>query len=152
MKPQVQGALLIVALLYLIWAFAFLVMPEQATAMMSTGPHNPALAAMFAASLFAFGTMFLVAAHEPSREIVHASAVALGFIGATAAIQMLSKGMPASLMTVVSLIINLGAAVYLFISLTDAAMSMAGGGRGKTRARAKGARRTRRTTRRRATA
>jgi len=151
MKPQVQGALVIVALLYLVWAFAFLLMPEHATAMMSTGPHNPALAAMFAAALFAFGTMFLVAAHEPSREIVHAAAVALGFIGATAAIQMLSKSMPAAPLTVISLIINLGAAVYLFISLTDAAMTMAPGGRGKPRARSSG-RRSRRTTRRRATA
>ena len=152
MKPQVQGALIIVALLYLIWAFAFLVMPEQATAMMSMGPHNPALAAMFAASLFAFGTMFLVAAHEPSREIVHASAVALGFIGATAAIQMMSKTMPASLMTVVSLIINLGAALYLFISLTEAAMNMAPRGRGKSKSRATRARRGRRSSGRRATA
>ena len=150
MKPQVQGALVIVALLYLVWAFAFLLMPEQATAMMSTGPHNSTLAAMFAASLFAFGTMFLVAAHEPSREIVHASAVALGFIGATAAIQMLSKAMPTAPLTVISLIINLGAAVYLFISLTDAAMTMGSGGRRKSQARSGG--RTRRTTRRRAAA
>jgi len=151
MKPQVQGALVIVALLYLMWGFAFLVMPEKATAMMSTSPHNPALAAMFAASLFAFGTMFLVAAHEPSREIVHAAAVALGFIGATAAIQMVTKTMPASPMTVISLIINLGAAIYLFISLTDAATTM-GGGRGKAKARSGGARRARRPARRRATA
>ena len=46
-----------------------------------------------------------------------------------------AKGMPQTTLTVVSMIVNLAVAIYLLISLTDAAMAMEGGKRAKPKAR-----------------
>jgi hypothetical protein len=130
MKAQVQIALVIVALLYLAWGLALLLAPEQAHALLSTGPYNATTSAMFGAALFAFVTIFFIAAHEPMREIVHASAVGLAFFGVVAAYQMLvANTMPQSPPTVISLMINLAVAVYLLMSLTYAAVEMQGASR-----------------------
>ncbi len=120
MKAHVQVALSLVALLYLSWGLGLLLVPGPAHGLLSLEPYNVTTAAMFGASLFAFATLFLIAAHAPERDIVYVSAVALLFIGFTAAYQMfVVKSMPQSVMTVISLVLNLGTASYLLISLTE---------------------------------
>ena len=122
MRVHVQGALAIVMLLYLLWGLAVLVAPQTAHELLSTGPYDPASLCMFGAALFAFATLFMIAAHMPARDIVHAAAVGLAFLGLTAAYLMfIARTMPASAPTVISLAINVTVALYLLISLTEAA-------------------------------
>jgi len=128
MKNHVQSALVIAAILYLGWGLSLLVAPEKVHPLLSTGTFDPAITAMFGAGLFAFVLVFLIAAHNPLRETVHASVSALLFFGFVGLYQMfVAKGMPQTAMIVISMIINLAVAIYLLIFLTDAAMAMEGG-------------------------
>jgi drug/metabolite transporter (DMT)-like permease len=135
-KTQVQVALVIAALLYLAWGLGMLLAPELAHQMLSTAPQNPATAAMFTAALFAFAVVFFIGAHEPAHEVVHAAAAGLLFFGVAAAYQMFAaKTMIASPATVASLIINLGAAFFLLLSLTEGGMRVAAAPRARPAAR-----------------
>jgi hypothetical protein len=126
MKTHVQLALVIVMILYLLWGLGLLVAPELAHALLSTGPYDATSTALFTAGLFAFVLVFMVAAHEPTRELVHVSATGLLFFGLTAAYLMfVNNSMPQHPGTVFSLIINLGAAGYLLMTLTDFTMRLA---------------------------
>lgn len=128
MKNHVQSALVIAVILYLGWGLSLLVAPEQMHAILSSGTYDPTTTAMFGAGLFAFALVFLIAAHSPTRETVHASVSGLLFFGFVGLYQMfVAKGMPQTTLTVVSMVVNLAVAIYLLISLTDAAMAMEGG-------------------------
>jgi len=130
MKNHVQSALVIAVILYLGWGLSLLVAPEQMHATLSSGTYDPTTTAMFGAGLFAFALVFLIAAHSPTQETVHASVSGLLFFGFVGLYQMfVAKGMPQTTLTVVSMIINLAVAIYLLILLTDAAMAMEGGKR-----------------------
>lgn len=142
MKSQVQGALLVAALLYFGWAMGLFLMPEAALKLITTGPENTTLTAMFAAALLGFATMFLVTAHEPGYEAVQGAAIGLGFIGATAGYQMLIvKTMPQTTPTVISLILSLGLAIYLFMSMSEGAPRTGAARRATTKAKSKARRR-----------
>jgi len=124
MKTHIQIALVIVMILYLLWALGLLVAPEMVHTSLSTGPFDASSSAMFGAGLFAFVLVFMVAVHEPTRELVFVSATGLLFFGVTAAYQIfISKTMPQHPGTVFTLIINLGVAVYLLITLSESVMS-----------------------------
>lgn len=136
MKNHVQSALVIAVILYLGWGLSLLVAPEQMHAILSSGTYDPTTTAMFGAGVFAFALVFLIAAHSPTRETVHASVSGLLFFGFVGLYQMfVAKGMPQTTLTVVSMVVNLAVAIYLLISLTDAAMAMEGGKRAKPKAR-----------------
>ncbi|MEK7840006.1 MAG: hypothetical protein AAB252_02400 [Pseudomonadota bacterium] len=138
MKNHVQSALVIAAILYLGWGLSLLVAPEQMQALLSSGTYDPTTTAMFGASLFAFVLVFLIAAHNPTQETVHASVSGLLFIGFVGLYQMfVAKGMPQTTLTVLSMVINLAVAIYLLITLTDAAMVVGGGKRGKAKPKAR---------------
>jgi hypothetical protein len=145
MKSQVQAALLIAALLYFSWAMGLFLMPEASLKLITTGPENTTLTAMFAAALLGFATMFLVTAHEPGHEAVQGAAIGLGFIGATAGYQMLIvKTMPQTTPTVISLILSLGLAIYLFMLTSENASrigQVGAGRRGSAKAKPKARRR-----------
>lgn len=135
MKNHVQSALVIAAILYLGWGLSLLVAPDKMHPLLSTGAYDPVTTAMFGAGLFAFVLVFLIAAHNPLRETVHASVSALLFFGFVGLYQMfVAKGMPQTTLTVVSMVINLAVAIYLLISLTDAAME---GGKRKAKPKAR---------------
>lgn len=147
MKSHVQGALMIVMSLYLLWGMGVLVAPEAAHGLLSSSHYDPASFSMLGAALFSFATLFMIAAHAPERGTVHAAAVGLVFLGFTAAYLMfIAKTMPASPVTVVSLAINVGAATYLLISLTEGAAEI---GAAAPRARIRIKKNTKRTKRRR---
>jgi len=137
MKNHVQIALLIAAVLYLGWGVGLLVAPESMHPLLSTWRYDPAMTAMFGAGLFAFVLVFLIAAQNPTHEMVHASVSGLLFFGFVGLYQMfVAKGMPQNAMTVISMVINLAIAIYLLISLSDVAMGL-GGGKRKTKKKAK---------------
>lgn len=130
MKAQAQVALVIAAVLYLGWGLALLVKPQATHALLSTALNDPAMTAMFGSAMFAFAAVFFIAWREPVREIVYASAVSLMFLGIVAGYQLLiGKHMPQNLATVMTLVLTLGISVFLFISVTEAAMNLAAGGR-----------------------
>jgi len=143
MKNHVQIALVIVAVMYLGWGVGLLVAPETMHPLLSTWRYDPTVTAMFGAGLFAFVMVFLIAAQNPSQEMVHASVSGLLFFGFVGLYQMfVAKGMPQNTMTVISMVINLAAAIYMLISLSDAAMGLEGARRkAKKKAKSKARRR-----------
>lgn len=138
MRGHVQLALGLAALLYLVWAITFLVAPQTAHQMVNTGAYNPGMAGMFAAALFGLGAMLLIASAEPDPGIVAAAAAALAVVALIAGYQMLIAGyMPQKTLTVVSLLLNIAAAAYLFVTQALAAQHGAGATTGGGRARPK---------------
>ena len=125
MRRHVQVALVIVMILYLLWGLALLVAPATFQKILSTGPYDVTTTAMFGAGLFAFAVIFVMTAHNPTYELRHAAAAGVTFFGLVAIYLMfISKTMPLSAWTVTSLIINLGAAVYLWMSLSETTMKL----------------------------
>lgn len=145
MKNHVQIALVIAALLYLVWGLSLLVAPEWANQMLSSSPINETTSALFGAGLFAFVIVFLIAAHRPGRETVHAAVTGLLFIGVVTAYQLfIAKTMPQTSWTVISLVINIALALYLLMALTESALSLEEGGKAKSAARRPKARKAKR--------
>lgn len=125
MKSHVQVALVIAAVLYLAWGVSLLVAPEWSHLVISSEPFDPTTTALFGAGLFAFVIVFFIAAHRPERETVHAAVTGLLLIGVVAAYQMfVSRSMPQSSWTVLSLVIDLSIAFYLLMALTETAMAL----------------------------
>lgn len=125
MRNNTQIALVIAALMYLLGGLYMLLAPEGAHAMLSTGPYDPAGAALLTAAVLAFATTFLIAAHDASRIALHVSAVGLLFMGIVGAHQMfIAQTLPRSAVMVVALIVDLVVAVFLLISLSEAAMRL----------------------------
>lgn len=121
MTNHVQVALVVVALLYLSGGLFMLLAPESAQTLLSTAPRDPVASALLTAALFAFATIFLLAAHEATRALTHVAVVGLLFLGLTWAYQMfIAQSLPRGTVTVTALIINLVVAVYLLIAQSDA--------------------------------
>jgi hypothetical protein len=117
MKTQIQFTLLLAAALYMGWGLTLLLAPMVAHALISTGPYDPVVTALLGAALIAFTVTFLIAARDPVKEIVRASSAAMVLIGFTAAFFIfISKSMPLSFVTVVTLLIDLAAAGVLFLA------------------------------------
>lgn len=135
MKKHIQISLTVAALLYLVWAISFLIMPEEAHFQFSTGRMDEGIMAMFAACLLAFAVIFLLAVNNPSDDMVQVSAIGLGTIAVVAAYQMfIGDGINRNFSTVLSLVATAGLAAYLFIGSTDGMMNMSSGGKAKRKA------------------
>ena len=147
MKTQVQSALMIAAVLFLMWALSLLIKPAATQALLSIAPRDPAGTVLLATSLFALGAVFLIAAGQPSREFVYACAITCALFAAAIAYQMLiAKHIPHGAVVVITLVVNAAVAAFLFISVTDAAANLAvksRAGRGSSK-RSRGVRRRRR--------
>jgi hypothetical protein len=126
MKKHIQLSLTVAALLYLVWAISFLIMPETAHSYFSTADKiDEGMLALFAASLLAFAVIFMLAINNPSNDMVQVSAVGLGTIAVVAAYQMfISDGISLNVSTVLSLIVTAGLATYLIIVSTDGLADM----------------------------
>jgi len=117
MKTRIQVTLLIAATLYMAWGLALLLAPGVAQGLISNGPYDPSMTAMFGAALLGMMVTFVIAAYDPEKEIVRASAVGMAFVGFTAAFLIfIGKSMPLSALTVISLVVDLGACGVLFLS------------------------------------
>lgn len=136
MKKQIQISLTVAALLYLVWAISFLIMPEAAHSYFSSADKiDEGILALFAACLLAFALIFMLAVNNPSDDMVQASAVGLGIIAVVAAYQMfIGEGINRNASTVLSLMVTAGLATYLFINSTDGIIGLSSGGGAKRKA------------------
>ncbi|HEX9627086.1 MAG TPA: hypothetical protein VGA00_09130 [Acidiferrobacterales bacterium] len=117
MKTQIQITLLVAAALYMAWGLALLLAPGASHGLVSTGPYDVAVTALFAAALLGMMATFLIAAYDPEKEIVRAAATGLAFVGFTSAYLMfIAHAIPVSPVTVVSLLVGLGASGMLFLT------------------------------------
>jgi hypothetical protein len=123
MESMIRSTLLVSAALYMGWGMVLVLAPQQAHAIISVGPYDPVTTAMFGAAMIGMMVMFVIAAYDPEREIVRAAAAGMTVVGFTAAyLIFIAKGMPLSAYTVLSLIVDLGAAAILF--LTEARLDL----------------------------
>ena len=117
MESLIRFTLIVAAALYLGWGLSLILAPQVTHALISSGPHDPVTTAMFGAAMLGMMIMYVIAAYDPEREIVRASAASLAVVGFTAAYLMfVPKVMPMSLITVFSLLVNLGVCGVLFLS------------------------------------
>lgn len=134
MKTQIQVTLLIVAALYMGWGLTLILAPGASHGLLSLGPYDSVTTAMFGAALLGLMATFVIAAYDPEKEIVRASAVGLAFVGFTAAyLVFIAKTMPLSIYTVGSLAIDLVCCGVLFLS--EARLDLASKRRTVTRGR-----------------
>ena len=130
MRNHVQGALVIAAMLYFAWGLSLLVAPQPMHALLSSEPLNAATTSMFTAGLFAFVTVFLIAAHRPERETMHAAVAGLLFYGLVAGYNVFIAGaMKTNVWTVSSVVVAVALAAYVLLGLTEAAMNLEAGGK-----------------------
>ena len=123
MESQIRFTLLIAAALYMGWGLALVLAPQVSHSLISNGPYDPVTTAMFGATLIGMMVMFVIAAYDPEREIVRASAAGLAVVGFTAAyLIFIAKAMPLAPITVISLLADLGACAVLF--LTEARLDL----------------------------
>jgi hypothetical protein len=123
MESLIRFTLLLSAALYMGWGLALVLAPETTHTLISYGPYDPATTAMFGAAMVGMMIMFIIAAYDPEREIARASAAGLAVVGFTAAyLIFIAKTMPLSLITVLSLVVDLGACGVLF--LTEARLDL----------------------------
>lgn len=123
MESQIRFTLLVAAALHMGWGLALVLAPAASHNLISNGPYDPVTTAMLGATLIAVMVMLAIAAYDPEREIVRASAAALAVVGFTAAyLIFIAKEMPLAPITLVSLVVDLAAAGVLF--LTEARLDL----------------------------
>jgi hypothetical protein len=122
-RSQIRFTLLIAATLYMAWGLALLLAPQMSHSLISQGPFDPVTTAMFGAAMVGMVIMFVIAAYDPEREIVRAAAAGLAVVGLTAAsLIFIAKMMPLRPITMISLLVDLGACAILF--LTEARLDL----------------------------
>ena len=116
MESQIRFTLLVAAALFMGWGLSLVLAPGVSHGLISNGPYDPVTTAMFGAALVGMMIMFVIAAYDPEREIVRASAAGLAVVGFTAAyLVFIAKAMPLGPLTVISLLVDLGASGMLFL-------------------------------------
>jgi hypothetical protein len=116
-RTTIQVVLLIAAALYMGWGLTLLLAPSVSHGLVSTGPYDPSVTAMFGATLLGMMVTFVIAAYDPEKEIVRASAVGMAFVGFTAAyLIFVAKVMPLQPLPVISMFIDLAACGILFLT------------------------------------
>ncbi len=117
MESQIRFTLLIAAALYMGWGLSLVLAPGASHGLISNGPYDPVTTAMFGAAMIGMMIMFVIAAYDPEREIVRAAAAGLAVVGFTSAyLIFIAKVMPLAPVTVISLLVDLGACVVLFLT------------------------------------
>lgn len=117
MESQIRFTLLIAAALYMGWGLSLMLAPGASHGLISNGPYDPVTTAMFGAAMIGMMIMFVIAAYDPEREIVRAAAAGLAVVGFTSAyLIFIAKVMPLAPVTVISLLVDLGACGVLFLT------------------------------------
>lgn len=117
MESQIRFTLLIAAALYMGWGLSLMLAPGASHGLISYGPYDPVTTAMFGAAMIGMMIMFVIAAYDPEREIVRAAAAGLAVVGFTSAyLIFIAKVMPLAPVTVISLLVDLGACGVLFLT------------------------------------
>lgn len=117
MESQIRFTLLVAAALYMGWGLSLVLAPGASHSLISNGPYDPVTTAMFGAAMIGMMIMFVIAAYDPEREIVRAAAAGLAVVGFTSAyLIFIAKVMPLAPITVISLLVDLGACAVLFLT------------------------------------
>jgi hypothetical protein len=117
MKAHVKLSLYIVAAVSVLWGVALFMNPRAVHGVLSGGPYDPAATGLVGAAMFAYALLFFIAALNPLKPLVNASAVALGFFTLVAVFLMfLSAAMPRNLWTFFSTLLYLSIGLILFFS------------------------------------
>lgn len=120
MKTPVQLSLYIVAAVSVFWGVALFMSPEAVQGVLSHGPYDPAATGLVGAAMFAFALWFFIAAMNPMKPLVNASALALGLYAVAAVFLMfLSTGMPRNLWTFFTMLLYASIALVLFFSTLE---------------------------------
>lgn len=120
MKTPVQLSLYIVAAVSVLWGAALFMSPEAVQGVLSRGPYDPAATGLVGAAMFAFALWFFIAAMNPMKPLVNASALALGLYAVAAVFLMfLSTGMPRNLWTFFTMLLYASIALILFFSTLE---------------------------------
>lgn len=120
MKTPVQLSLYIVAAVSVLWGVALFMSPEAVQGVLSRGPYDPAATGLVGAAMFAFALWFFIAAMNPMKPLVNASALALGLYAIAAVFLMfLSAGMPRNLWTFFTMLLYASIALILFFSTLE---------------------------------
>jgi hypothetical protein len=123
MESQIRFTLLVAAALYMGWGLSLVLAPSVTHNLISNGPYDMVSTAMFGAAMIGMMIMFVIAAYDPEREIVRAAAAGLAVVGFTSAyLIFIAKAMPLAPLTVISLLVDLGACAVLF--LTEARLDL----------------------------
>ena len=131
MKNHIQASLVVVSVMFLVWGLGFIMFPQMMHETLSAGSYDPATASLFAAALLGMSLLFLISAQDPQRDVVYGLAATLGFLGIASAIGMLPEGgMHKNVGTLVSLVVTVGVAVYLFVVQSEAVVSAPSSGGG----------------------
>ncbi len=120
MKAHVKLSLYIVAAVSVLWGIALFMNPRVVHGVLSGGPYDPAATGLVGAAMFAYALLFFIAALNPVKPLLNASAVALGFFTVVAVFLMfLSAAMPRNLWTFFSTLLYLSIALILFFSTLE---------------------------------
>lgn len=94
--------------------------PKVVHGVLSGGPYDPAATGLVGAAMFAYALLFFIAALNPVKPLLNASAVALGFFTVVAIFLMfLSAAMPRNLWTFFSTLLYLSIGLILFFSTLE---------------------------------
>lgn len=116
MKARLQLILLAAAAVYMGWGLALLLAPEAAHPLLSTGPYDPVMTALFGVALVAFAAGFVIGARDPVKEVVRVAVVAQLLLGAVVAFLMfVAATLPRSPVTLISLCLDIAAGGLLFL-------------------------------------
>ncbi len=136
MKTPVQLSLYIVAAVSVLWGVALFMSPEAVQEVLSHGQYDPAATGLVGAAMFAFALWFFIAAMNPIKPLVNASALALGLYAVAAVFLMfLSTGMPRNLWTFFTMLLYASIALVLFFSTLEPRAVTAAGTRPGARRR-----------------
>jgi hypothetical protein len=120
MKAHVKLGLYIVAAVSVLWGTALFMSPRTVHEVLSEGPYDPAATGLVGAAMFAYALLFFIAALNPVKPLLNASAVALGFFTVAAVFLMfLSAAMPRNLWTFFSTLLYLSIGLMLFFSTLE---------------------------------
>ena len=120
MKAHVKLGLYIVAAVSALWGIALFMDPRVVHGVLSGGPYDPAATGLVGAAMFAYALLFFIAALNPIKPLLNASAVALGFFTVAAVFLMfLSAAMPRNLWTFFSTLLYLLIGLILFFSTLE---------------------------------
>lgn len=120
MKAHVKLGLYIVAAVSVLWGVALFMSPRTVHGVLSGGPYDPAATGLVGAAMFAYALLFFIAALNPVKPLLNASAVALGFFTVVAVFSMfLSAAMPRNLWTFFSTLLYLSIGLILFFSTLE---------------------------------
>ena len=117
MRIYTQISMLYAAAVYLMWGIGFMLAPTEMHKILSAGPYDPAISALFTASLLAFAVIIIAFVNFLNRAFITITIVIVAFLGVTAIYQMANGQIISNAATISTLVITCGVGLFLAYSL-----------------------------------